>query len=180
MVRQPYLAYLPARLHRLLESIPWNRFLGSLNVYKFGLSTVFSLSLCAMQVPASLFLLLLFQTLLRLNRVNNFELKSKWEKVSWTWHTKEKIFRLAIRRKSRQIIFKGFFVFVYFSYFIAFIQSHLFNTFIRCHSPRSLSIYSSLVSSVGKTSLCRCWAENRTRGLPYSKPTRYQLSHAAP
>jgi hypothetical protein len=25
-----------ARLHRLAESIPWNRFLGSLNVYKFG------------------------------------------------------------------------------------------------------------------------------------------------
>jgi hypothetical protein len=25
------------RLHRLAESIPWNRFLGSLNVYKFGL-----------------------------------------------------------------------------------------------------------------------------------------------
>jgi hypothetical protein len=28
----------PSRLHRLLESIPWNRFLGSLNVYKLGLS----------------------------------------------------------------------------------------------------------------------------------------------
>jgi hypothetical protein len=35
-VRQPYLTYRPARLHRLAESIPWNRFLGSLNVYKFG------------------------------------------------------------------------------------------------------------------------------------------------
>ncbi len=29
---------LTARLHRLAESIPWNPFLGSLNVYKFGLS----------------------------------------------------------------------------------------------------------------------------------------------
>ncbi len=27
----------PARLHRLAESILWNRFLGSLNVYKYGL-----------------------------------------------------------------------------------------------------------------------------------------------
>ncbi len=33
-VRQPYLMY---RLHRLAESTPWNRFLGFLNVYKFGL-----------------------------------------------------------------------------------------------------------------------------------------------
>jgi hypothetical protein len=36
-VRQPYLTYRPARLQRLAESIPWNQFLGSLNVYKFGL-----------------------------------------------------------------------------------------------------------------------------------------------
>jgi hypothetical protein len=33
-VRQPYLTFRPARLHRLAESIPRNRFL---NVYKFGL-----------------------------------------------------------------------------------------------------------------------------------------------
>jgi hypothetical protein len=36
-IRQPYLLYRPARLHRLAESIPRNRFLGSLNVYKYGL-----------------------------------------------------------------------------------------------------------------------------------------------
>jgi hypothetical protein len=36
-VRQPYLTYRPDRLHELAESIPWNRFLGSLNVYNFGL-----------------------------------------------------------------------------------------------------------------------------------------------
>jgi hypothetical protein len=36
-VRQPYLSYRPARLHRLAESISRNRFLGSINVYKFGL-----------------------------------------------------------------------------------------------------------------------------------------------
>ncbi len=38
-VRQPYMSYQPARLHRLAESISWNRFLGSRNVYKFGLCT---------------------------------------------------------------------------------------------------------------------------------------------
>jgi hypothetical protein len=31
------LSYRSARLHRLAESIPWNRCLGSLNVYKYGL-----------------------------------------------------------------------------------------------------------------------------------------------
>jgi hypothetical protein len=31
-------SYRPARLHRLAESIPWNRFLGFLNIYKCGLS----------------------------------------------------------------------------------------------------------------------------------------------
>jgi hypothetical protein len=29
-----------AMLHRLAESIPWNRIMGYLNFYKFGLSTV--------------------------------------------------------------------------------------------------------------------------------------------
>ncbi len=32
------LSYRPARLHRMAEFIPWNRFPGSLNVYKYGLS----------------------------------------------------------------------------------------------------------------------------------------------
>jgi hypothetical protein len=36
-VRQPYLFYRPARLHRLAESILRSRLLGSLNVYKYGL-----------------------------------------------------------------------------------------------------------------------------------------------
>jgi hypothetical protein len=35
-VRQPYLTYQPARLHRLAESISWNRFLSFINIYKFG------------------------------------------------------------------------------------------------------------------------------------------------
>ncbi len=36
-LRQPYLTYRPVRLHSLAESINWNRFLGSLNDYKYGL-----------------------------------------------------------------------------------------------------------------------------------------------
>ncbi len=35
--RQPYLSYRPDRLHRLAKSIPRNRFLGSINVYKYEL-----------------------------------------------------------------------------------------------------------------------------------------------
>jgi hypothetical protein len=31
------LSYWRARLHRLAEFIPWNRFLGSINVSKYGL-----------------------------------------------------------------------------------------------------------------------------------------------
>jgi hypothetical protein len=37
-VRQPYLTYRPVRLHRLAESTAWNPFMGSLNVFKYGLS----------------------------------------------------------------------------------------------------------------------------------------------
>ncbi len=36
-VRQPFLSYRPARLHRMAESIPRNLFLGSINGYKYGL-----------------------------------------------------------------------------------------------------------------------------------------------
>ncbi len=40
-VRQIGLLYRPAQLHRLAAvSIPWNRILGSLNVYKFGLQLI--------------------------------------------------------------------------------------------------------------------------------------------
>jgi hypothetical protein len=37
-VRQPYLTYRPARLHGLAESVPWNRFPGSLDVCKYKYS----------------------------------------------------------------------------------------------------------------------------------------------
>jgi hypothetical protein len=43
-IRQPYLKYRPARPHRLAESIPLNRFLCVLKVYKYGLCWVFGLS----------------------------------------------------------------------------------------------------------------------------------------
>jgi hypothetical protein len=37
-VGKPYFTFRPSRLqHRMAESIPWNRFLGSLHVYKYGL-----------------------------------------------------------------------------------------------------------------------------------------------
>jgi hypothetical protein len=36
-VRQHHLSYRHARLHRLAESVHRNRFLGSINVYKYGL-----------------------------------------------------------------------------------------------------------------------------------------------
>ncbi len=39
---KPYLSYWPARQHRLAKSIPRNRFLGSINVYKYGLRNRFS------------------------------------------------------------------------------------------------------------------------------------------
>jgi len=43
--RKPYAAWRPATtiLHRLVQSIPWNRFLGCLNVYKFGLCILWAL-----------------------------------------------------------------------------------------------------------------------------------------
>ncbi len=73
--------------------------------------------------------------------------------------------------------------FVYFSYFITCIQSS--NHIHTIHSPRPLSISSSLVSSVGQTSLW-CQAKNRTWAcLPASWlatnwASHTMLSHAAP
>ncbi len=39
------LSYRPTRLHRLAEFIPWSQFLGSINVYKYGLRITGSLGL---------------------------------------------------------------------------------------------------------------------------------------
>jgi hypothetical protein len=46
-VQQTYLSYRSAMLHRQVESNPLNRFLVSLNVYKYGLFTVATLALKA-------------------------------------------------------------------------------------------------------------------------------------
>ncbi len=51
-VHQPCLSYRPTRLHSLAESIPRNRFLGSINVYKYGLWKQVSIGLSYR--PASL------------------------------------------------------------------------------------------------------------------------------
>ncbi len=71
-------------------------------------------------------------------------------------------------------------LFVYFSYFIAYIHSfdHIHTIHLSVTICRGLSPFPHrFVSSVGRPSLwCREW----NSGLPYSKPTRYQLSHAAP
>ncbi len=40
-LRQIALSHRPARLHRLAEFIPWNRFLGSINVWKYRLRNRF-------------------------------------------------------------------------------------------------------------------------------------------
>jgi hypothetical protein len=67
-----------------------------------------------------------------------------------------------------------FHIFYNISTFISHLYA-IYNTFIHRHSLGPLFISSLLESSVGRPSLW-CRAENRT----YSKPTRYQLSHAAP
>ncbi len=43
LVRKPYFSYGPARLHRLSKSIPRNRFLVSINIYKNGLCSLSSI-----------------------------------------------------------------------------------------------------------------------------------------
>ncbi len=60
---------------------------------------------------------------------------------------------------------------------ITFIQ--WYHTFIHLHSPRPLSISSLHLCSVGKN-LSVVPSRESNSGLPSSKPTRYQLSHAAP
>jgi hypothetical protein len=83
-------------------------------------------------------------------------------------------------------------LFLFIFDFITYIHSFNHNTFIRSHSLKPLSISSSLVCSVGKTSLW-CMAENRTRACltasrlaanwatpHHNEPCRTILSHAAP
>jgi hypothetical protein len=48
-----YMTYRPARKHRLAESIPWNRFLGSIIVYKYGFCSAISGSISWSLYPTS-------------------------------------------------------------------------------------------------------------------------------
>ena len=68
---------------------------------------------------------------------------------------------------------------IFITYIHSFIQSHSYIIFIHRHLLRSLSISSSLVCSVGKH-LPVVPSRGSNSGLPYSKPTRFQLCHAAP
>ncbi len=69
---------------------------------------------------------------------------------------------------------------LYIIYYIHLsIRYILYSTFIRRHSPRFPSISSSLVSSVGKN-LPGVPSQESNSDLPYSNPTYWQLSYAAP
>ncbi len=68
--------------------------------------------------------------------------------------------------------------FCLFSYFLTYMHSFNHSTFICRHSLKPLSISSSLVCSVGKTSLwCRA-KKNQTQACHTA--SRRELSHAAP
>jgi hypothetical protein len=70
-------------------------------------------------------------------------------------------------------------LFVYFHIFITYIHSFNHNTFIRRHSLKPLTISSSLCQLSGEN-LPVVPSRESNSGLPYSKPTCCQLSHAAP
>ncbi len=59
-VRQPDLSFRPASLHRLAESIPRSRFLGSINVYKYGLSLKSQIVVQTMLTPLKNYISQLF------------------------------------------------------------------------------------------------------------------------
>ena len=78
---------------------------------------------------------------------------------------------MSLPLRNMYLISKGFGgrIPLFFVYFFLFCNRHTYTysiTFIRHHSPGLLSISSSLVSSVRKTSLW-CRAENRTRTCLY-------------
>ncbi len=97
------------------------------------------------------------------------DVPSKYNFISMTWKAGLWIY---------VILYKGLvagcrsFLFIFHILWHTYIQSFTHNTFIRRHSPWPLSMYSSLVNSVGKTFLW-CRAENRTRACRTA-------SHAAP
>ncbi len=74
------------------------------------------------------------------------------------------------------LVLKWCYYFCLFWYFIVhtIIPLHSYKTFIHRHSPRILSIFSSLVSSVGKTYL-GCWAKIWTRAFLTARTNRFTL-----
>ncbi len=71
--------------------------------------------------------------------------------------------------------------FCLFCYFLVhtFIQSHSYNTFIRRHPPRFLSISPHRLPAQWEN-LPGVPSRESNSGLPYSKPTHYHLSYIAP
>jgi hypothetical protein len=68
-------------------------------------------------------------------------------------------------------------IFVYFSYFMTYI--HSFNH-IHPSSFAEVSLHIFIAGKLSGKNLPVVPSRESISGLPYSKPTRYQLSHAAP
>jgi hypothetical protein len=91
------LSYRPTRLLRLAEFIPWNRFLGSINVKKYGLRAVLS--------PLQLALIYVFMhdTSIYMSRTYSYREHTVQCTVQYTGYM--------FNRKNRNIIFDEFLVF---------------------------------------------------------------------
>ncbi len=70
-------------------------------------------------------------------------------------------------------------LFVYFSYFITYLHSITFIQYIYPSPFAEASLHFFIACMLGKH-LPVVPSRESNSGLPYSKPTRYQLSHAAP
>ena len=70
--------------------------------------------------------------------------------------------------------------FVYFSYFITYIHSITFIQYIYPSPFAEASLHFFIACMLSGKDLPVVPSRDLNSGLPYSKPTRYQLSHAAP
>jgi hypothetical protein len=59
-------------------------------------------------------------------------------------------------------------------------HSTIIHSFILHHSPRPVFLYPHRFFAQQEKNLHEVPSRESNSGLPYSKPTRYQLSHAAP
>jgi hypothetical protein len=71
-------------------------------------------------------------------------------------------------------------LFVYFSYFITYIHSITFIQYIYPTSFAEASLHLFIACKLSGKNLPVVSSRESNSGLPYSKPTYYQLSHAAP